>query len=51
MTIVDYVVVHEMVHLVEPNHTPEFWEQIGGILPDYERRKEWLKMHGRELDI
>ena len=51
MTIVDYIVVHEMAHLIEPNHTPEFWELVGRILPDYERRKEWLKVHGRELDI
>lgn len=51
MTIIDYIVVHELAHLFEPNHTPEFWEQVGSILPDYEQRKEWLEKNGRSLDI
>ncbi|MEA2035071.1 MAG: M48 family metallopeptidase [Euryarchaeota archaeon] len=51
MRILDYIVVHEMVHLVEKNHTPEFWEIIKAILPDYEERKEWLKINGKYLDI
>lgn len=33
------------------NHTPEFWELIGTILPDYERRKEWLETNGKFLYI
>lgn len=51
MTIVDYVVVHEMAHLIEKNHTPEFWELVGTVLPDYEQRKEWLRVNGKYLDI
>lgn len=51
MTIVDYIVVHEMVHLIEPNHTPKFWDLVGSIIPDYEQRKGWLKVNGRHLDI
>ena len=51
MTIVDYIVVHEMAHLIEKNHTPEFWEIIGNVLPDYEQRKEWLRRNGKYLDI
>ncbi|WAI01342.1 M48 metallopeptidase family protein [Methanogenium organophilum] len=51
MTIVDYIVVHEMAHLIEKNHTPEFWEIIGTVLPDYEQRKEWLRRNGKYLDI
>ncbi|MCK4269695.1 MAG: M48 family metallopeptidase [Methanogenium sp.] len=35
----------------EKNHTPEFWEIIKAILPDYEERKEWLKINGKYLDI
>jgi predicted metal-dependent hydrolase len=45
-SIVDYVIVHELAHLVEPNHTPEFWLRVGRALPEYEQRKVWLAEHG-----
>ena len=51
MPIVDYVVVHELVHLKEKNHTRKFWEIVASILPDYEKRKEWLKMNGNSFDL
>lgn len=44
--IVDYVVVHELAHLTEANHTPEFWRLVGRALPEYEQRKSWLAEHG-----
>jgi predicted metal-dependent hydrolase len=44
--VVDYVVVHELAHLVEPNHTPEFWQRVARTLPEYEQRKAWLAEHG-----
>ncbi len=46
VSIVDYVVVHELVHLVEPNHTPEFWLRVGRVLPTFEQQKDWLAEHG-----
>jgi len=45
-TVVDYVIVHELAHLIEPNHTPEFWARVGRALPEYEQRKAWLAEHG-----
>ena len=45
-SVVDYVIVHELTHLTEPNHTPEFWRQVERTLPDYEQRKAWLAVHG-----
>lgn len=49
-SIVDYVIVHELVHLVEKHHTPAFWQRVERVLPDYERRKAWLaKRGGREV--
>lgn len=45
-SVVDYVVVHELAHLVEPNHTPEFWARVARTLPEYEQRKAWLAEHG-----
>lgn len=50
-TIVDYVIVHELVHLIEPNHTREFWLRVERIMPDYEQRKMWLAEHGAEYVV
>lgn len=47
--IVDYVVVHELVHLEIRNHSRSYWERVGSILPDYTDKRKWLKDHGREL--
>ena len=45
-SLVDYVIVHELAHLIEPNHTPEFWLRVSRALPEYEQRKAWLAQHG-----
>jgi len=49
--ILDYIIVHEMCHLRYMNHSKEFWEMLGRVLPDYEIRKEWLMNNGVKLDI
>lgn len=41
--LIDYVVVHELAHLKEMNHSPRFWQQVAHILPDYKRRRALLK--------
>jgi predicted metal-dependent hydrolase len=46
VSLVDYVVVHELAHLMEPNHTPAFWRRVSRALPEYEQRKTWLAEHG-----
>ena len=43
---VDYVVVHELVHLREANHTPAFWTRVERVLPDFAQRKAWLATNG-----
>lgn len=47
--ILDYVVVHELCHRKEMNHSPKFWAEVKKILPDYENQKLWLKEHGDEI--
>lgn len=49
-SIAEYIVIHELVHLHEPNHTPEFWRRLERALPDYERRKQWLAAHGIDVE-
>lgn len=44
--IMDYVVVHELTHLKEFNHSKGFWERVGLVLPDYKRHRKWLKENG-----
>ncbi|GAB3369015.1 M48 family metallopeptidase [Spongiibacter taiwanensis] len=46
---VDYVVVHELCHLKRHDHSAEFWEEVGRILPSYEKSKEWLRDNGIHL--
>jgi predicted metal-dependent hydrolase len=43
---IDYVVVHELCHLLHMNHDRSFWRKIGSILPDYKKREEYLKKYG-----
>lgn len=47
--VLDYVVVHELCHQKEMNHSPRFWQEVERILPDHKSRRAWLKAHGREL--
>jgi predicted metal-dependent hydrolase len=48
--IAEYVVVHEMAHLHEPHHAPEFWRRVERAMPDFERRKTWLAERGMEVE-
>ncbi len=47
--VVDYVVVHELCHRRQMNHSKEFWDLVGTILPDYPEAKKWLKDNGGPL--
>jgi len=51
MKILDYIVVHELAHLLHANHTIAFWNEIDKLLPDYKERKLWLKVNGAGMDI
>ncbi len=42
--VIDYVVVHELAHIIEHNHSPRFWAVVASVLPDYKRRQDKLKL-------
>jgi predicted metal-dependent hydrolase len=47
--VLDYVVVHELCHLREPNHSRRFWKLVESRRPDWRRQRDWLNEHGPEL--
>jgi hypothetical protein len=51
MSIVDYLVVHELTHLIHDNHSRDFWATVAAIIPDIKEKKEWLKVNGRKLNF
>ena len=49
--IVDYVVVHELAHLIHHDHSQQFWKCVGLVIPEFSQRREWLKAAGSQLNI
>lgn len=45
----DYVVVHELCHRKEMNHSDRFWNEVEKVMPDYKERRKWLKEHGSSI--
>ena len=47
--VLDYVVAHEVAHLVEMNHGRRFWRLVERLCPDHHEQRGWLLRHGRDL--
>jgi len=47
----DYVVAHELAHSLHNEHSGAFWNTVGALIPDYEDRREWLRVNGNSLTI
>ena len=45
----DYIIVHELCHRIEMNHSARFWQLVENYMPDYKKREKWLKTEGRKL--
>jgi hypothetical protein len=51
ISIIDYIIVHELAHYLKPDHGLEFWEIVESIMPNYTEKKNWLRMNGAFLDV
>jgi len=51
LLVIDYVVIHELVHLEEKNHTRAFWNKVKMLMPGYKKYKDWLKKNGYLLKL
>jgi len=49
LDILDYVLIHELSHLKEQNHSPRFWAVVAVACPEFRARRHWLRQHGHEL--
>ena len=47
--VLDYVIVHELCHRKEMNHSPRFWSEVAKVIPDYRIHEKWLKTEGTRL--
>lgn len=48
---VDYVVIHELCHLIRHDHSPEFWREMARVMPEYQRCREWLRENAERLAV
>jgi predicted metal-dependent hydrolase len=48
VSVIDYLIVHELCHLIYPHHSPQFWQRIDSILPAYKRKRDWLKQFSQQ---
>ena len=51
LKVIDYIIAHELAHLIHKNHTDAFWNTVDKVLPDYQKRKEWLRINGAMMDL
>lgn len=49
--VIDYIVVHELCHLIHRDHTDAFWNEVDKVMPDYGERKMWLRENGASFEI
>lgn len=51
VSVLDYIITHEMVHLKFPNHSTEFWNELDKKMPDYREYENWLKQNGVKMSL
>lgn len=49
--VIDYVIIHELCHLLHMNHDRSFWRRVGSIMPDYKEKEEFLARYGQAMTL
>ena len=49
--IIDYIVVHELCHMNHLDHSDAFWNEVEKVMPDFYKRKEWLRKNGAAMEL
>lgn len=49
--VIEYVIIHELAHLIEMNHSSRFWDVVKSACPNYDQQEKWLKNHGQTCDF
>jgi hypothetical protein len=51
MSVVDYIIVHELTHLIYQDHSKEFWDTVKSVIKDVSEKKDWLRINGKQLTL
>ena len=51
LQILEYVIIHELAHLIEPSHSTRFWNIVASVDPNYKQKKKWLNKNGNDLHL
>jgi predicted metal-dependent hydrolase len=51
LVVIDYVIIHELCHLLHMNHDRSFWRRVGSIMPDYKEKQEFLSKYGHVMTL
>jgi len=49
--VLEYVIIHELAHLIEPSHSERFWQIVKSVDPNYKQKKRWLNKNGNDLHL
>ncbi|HAI74044.1 MAG TPA: M48 family peptidase [Candidatus Moranbacteria bacterium] len=48
-SVIEYVIIHELTHILEKNHSRKFWNKVEAVMPEYKKRRKWLRENGKML--
>jgi hypothetical protein len=51
LVVIDYIIIHELIHIKIKNHSKKFWDSVGAAMPDFRTHKRWLKENGHSLKL
>ena len=51
VSVIDYLIVHELCHLIHQNHSAAYWKEVEALIPDYRKMRDWLRIHNFIMSI